>query len=60
MTPEDEHRMGAALAHAMACSRRHTKWTFMAAVALNWTQEETAHYIETGEEPAGKEITEAP
>lgn len=61
MTPEDEDRMGARIAHAMARSRRHTKFTFTAAAALNWTYEETLRFIDTGEEPAGKEFeSEAP
>lgn len=61
MTPEDEYRMGAQMAHAMAVSRRKIKFTYMAAVALGWTSEETDHYIETGDQPVGKELNnEAP
>jgi hypothetical protein len=60
MTPADEMRLGAQLAHAMAVSRRHTKFTFMAAAALDWSYAQTLHYIETGEQPAGKESGESP
>jgi hypothetical protein len=48
--------MGARMAHAMARSRRHTKFTFMAAAALGWSYDETLHFIETGEQPVGKEF----
>jgi hypothetical protein len=51
--------MGAQLAKAMAKSRRQTKFTYMAAVAKGWTEAETAHYVETGGQPAGKEFDQA-
>lgn len=61
MTPEDEERIGRLYAHAMARSARRTVWTYRAAVVLGWSAEDIERYIETGEQPAGKEFgSEAP
>lgn len=56
MSPEDEYRLGREYSNALAKSRRHTKWTFIAAQVKGWTHEETMHYIDTGVQPPGKEM----
>lgn len=37
---------------ALIRSTRQRKDTYVAAVLFDWTPEQTAHYIETGEQPA--------
>jgi len=37
-------------------SRRHSKVNLTLAVLNGWSDREFSHWLETGEEPAGKEI----
>lgn len=47
---------GEAMAKVIARSRRATKLYIMAGVLRGWTTEEQKHFVETGEQPAGKEF----
>ena len=55
MTENEEDKlyaeMGKQRLQAYLESNRHTIDTFKMAVYLNWTQQETEHYIKTGETP---------
>ena len=49
--PFPEKPIGEQYLEALERSSRDTLWTRMYAAENGWTMEQTAHYIETGEEP---------
>lgn len=57
-TQEDElyADMGRRLSAAIARSRRSNLWTLRASILLDWPAGAYQHFVETGEEPVGKEF----